>query len=91
MLSEFTPTSQRGAMIAIYGAIYTTAGVFAPLVMGSMVQRAATPLEGYFTGFLINAVILIIAGLAGLLLLWPNSEKARLTRPAAGAMVQKYS
>ncbi len=40
-------------------------------------------------GFMINGVILIVAGLAGLLLLWPNTEKARLTRAAQGAMVQK--
>src|SRR5438552_5187692 len=80
MLGEFTPVSQRGAMLAIYGAIYTLAGVAAPIVMGSMVQRAATPLEGYISGFVINAVILIVAGLLGLLLLWPGTEKARLSR-----------
>ena len=89
MLSEYTPVSQRGTIIAVFGAIYTLAGILAPLVMGSMVQRAATPLEGYMNGFMINGVILIVAGLAGLLLLWPNTEKARLTRAAQGAMVQK--
>jgi MFS family permease len=89
MLSEYTPVSQRGTIIAVFGAIYTLAGILAPLVMGSMVQRAATPLEGYMNGFTINGVILIVAGLAGLLLLWPNTEKARLTRAARGAMVQK--
>ena len=30
MLGEFTPVSQRGAVIAIYGAIYTLAGILAP-------------------------------------------------------------
>jgi MFS family permease len=82
MLGEFTPVSQRGAMLAIYGAIYTSSGIVAPFVMGSMVQRAATPLEGYISGFVINAVILIVAGLLGLLLLRPESEKARLARTA---------
>ncbi len=91
MLSEYTPASQRGTIIAVFGAIYTLAGILAPMVMGSMVQRAATPLEGYFTGFLINAAILIVAGLAGLLLLWPNTEKARLTRAAQTTMVQKVA
>ena len=57
MLGEFTPVSQRGAVIAIYGAIYTLAGIMAPLVMGSVIQHAATPMEGYMTGFTINAVI----------------------------------
>jgi len=80
MLSEFTPISQRGAVIAIYGAIYTLAGIVAPSVMGKMIQRASGSLEGYMAGFTINAVILIVSGLLGLLLLWPNTERARLAR-----------
>src|SRR5262245_32178910 len=36
MLGEFTPVSQRGAVIAIYGAIYTLAGIIAPLTMGEI-------------------------------------------------------
>jgi MFS family permease len=82
MLGEFTPVSQRGAVIAIYGAIFTLAGIVAPYVMGSVIQHAATPIEGYMTGFTINAVILIVSGLLGLLLLWPNTERARLLREA---------
>ena len=78
MLGEFTPVSQRGAVIAIYGAIYTLAGILAPSVMGSVIQRAAGLLEGYMTGFTINAVVLVVSGLLGLLLLWPNTERARL-------------
>ena len=78
MISEFTPVSQRGAVISIYGAIYTLAGILAPAVMGSMIQRASSLLEGYMAGFTINAVILIASGLFGLFLLWPNTERARL-------------
>jgi MFS transporter, ACS family, D-galactonate transporter len=78
MISEFTPVSQRGAVISIYGAIYTLAGILAPAVMGSMIQRASGLLDGYMAGFTINAVVLIASGLLGLLLLWPNSERARL-------------
>jgi MFS family permease len=82
MLAEFTPVSQRGAVIAIYGAIYTLAGIIAPSVMGSVIQHAAVPLDGYMTGFTINAVILVVSGLLGLLLLWPNTERARLMAQA---------
>jgi MFS transporter, ACS family, D-galactonate transporter len=78
MIAEFTPVVQRGAVIAIYGALYTLAGVVAPYVMGAAVQNAADPLDGYMLGFTINAVILIISGVLGLLLLWPNTERARL-------------
>ena len=78
MLAEFTPVSQRGAVISIYGAIYTLAGILAPAVMGSAIQRAPRLLDGYMTGFTINGVVLIASGLLGLLLLWPDSERARL-------------
>jgi MFS family permease len=83
MLGEFTPVSQRGAVLAIYGAIYTLAGIVAPTVMGSVIQHASGMLDGYMTGFTINAVVLVISGLLGLLLLWPNTERARLTGQAA--------
>jgi MFS family permease len=82
MLGEFTPVSQRGAVIAIYGAIFTLAGIVAPFVMGKVIQNAGTPMEGYLSGFTINAVILIASGLLGLLLLWPNTERARLLQQA---------
>jgi MFS family permease len=82
MLSEFTPVSQRGAVISIYGAIYTLAGILAPSVMGSVIQHAGGLLEGYMTGFTINAVVMVASGLLGLLLLWPNSERARLLAQA---------
>jgi MFS family permease len=82
MLGEFTPVSQRGAIIAIYGALYTISGIMAPMVMGSVIQHAATPMTGYMTGFTINAAIMVGSGVLGLLLLWPNTERARLTGTA---------
>ena len=78
MLGEFTPVAQRGAVLAIYGAIYTIAGVVAPSVMGRVIQSSANQLDGYLMGFTINAVILVSSGVLGLLLLWPNTERAKL-------------
>jgi MFS family permease len=83
MLGEFTPASQRGAVLAIYGALYTLSGIIAPMVMGTVIQRAGNMVDGYMTGFTINAVVMVGSGVIGLLLLWPNTEKARLTRGAA--------
>jgi MFS transporter, ACS family, D-galactonate transporter len=80
MLGEFAPVSQRGAVISIYGAIYTLAGVIAPYVMGNIIEGAATPIDGYMKGYRVLASVLIVAGLAGLALLWPNLERARLGR-----------
>ncbi|MFZ0763328.1 MAG: MFS transporter [Bradyrhizobium sp.] len=78
MISEFTPVSQRSAVISIYGAIYTLAGILAPSVTGNLIQNASGLFEGYMAGFTINAVILVVSGLLGLLLLWPNTERERL-------------
>jgi MFS family permease len=78
MIGEFTPVSQRGAVIAIYGALYTLAGILAPVVMGSVIQSSDTLLDGYMTGYTINAAVMVASGLLGLLLLWPNTERARL-------------
>ena len=89
MIGEFTPVSQRGAVLAIYGAIYTLAGIFAPAVMGSVIQHAGSVIDGYMTGFTINAAILFTSGLLGLALLWPNTERARLT--AAEAAQPKFA
>jgi MFS family permease len=82
MLGEFTPVTQRGAILSIYGAIYTLAGVIAPYVMGNVIEGAATPLDGYMNGYRIVATVLITSGVAGLALLWPNSEGARVARAA---------
>jgi hypothetical protein len=35
------------------------------------------------TGFIINAAVMISSGLLGLLLLWPNTERAKLLAQAA--------
>ena len=78
MIAEFAPVSQRGAMIAIYGSLYSLAGILAPAVMGGVIQRAGNIYDGYMIGFTINAAILVSSGLLGLLLLWPNTERARL-------------
>ncbi|MGJ4959018.1 MFS transporter [Bradyrhizobium sp. HKCCYLRH2015] len=85
MIGEFTPVAQRGAAMAIYGALYTLAGIVAPVVMGKMIQASGSLLEGYMSGFTINAVIMVISGLLGLALLWPNSERARLQAQQAAA------
>jgi MFS family permease len=83
MLAEFTPVSQRGAVISIYTAVYTLAGILAPSVMGSVIQRAGGMLDGYMLGFSINAAVMVASGLLGLLLLWPNTERARMMAQSA--------
>jgi MFS family permease len=78
MISEFTPIAQRGAVIAIFGAIYTLAGVIAPYANGSVIEGAATLLDGYQTGYLICAGMQVAGGVCGLLLMWPAADRARV-------------
>jgi MFS family permease len=77
IIAGFTPVSQRAAVMAIFIAIHTSAGILAPAVMGSVIETAATTLEGYFTGYTITALVQLLGGLAGMVLLWPQSETMR--------------
>ena len=83
MIGEIAPVAQRGAVLAIYGALYALAGVLAPFIMGKVLDSAASPLDGYMTGYKLLAIIQITAGVLGLLLLRPNWDRARIMRPVA--------
>ena len=45
VVSEITPVSQRGALLAIGNAVGTSAGLLAPYIMGSVIETAITPLD----------------------------------------------
>jgi ACS family D-galactonate transporter-like MFS transporter len=78
MVSELTPISQRGAMLAINNAVATSAGLIAPYVMGSVVQNAgASPAEGYAHGFFICGAVALVCGVIGMIFLRPQSEVTR--------------
>ncbi len=69
-------------MLAINKAIATSAGLIGPYVMGSMIQNAASPAEGYGHGFFICGVVAFVCGLIGMLFLRPESEIANFTSGA---------
>src|SRR6266851_5914384 len=58
MVGEIVPTRQRGAALSILSAIFTTAGLVAPTVIGYAVELGATPEAGFNDGFLITSAIL---------------------------------
>lgn len=88
IVSELTPQPQRAAMLAITTSIVTLAGVIAPLVMGSMIQKAATPAIGYETGFAILGALLLAGGLIGLLFIRPEADRQRLALQAAASSLR---
>jgi len=87
-VAEFTPTAQRGATIAIFGALYTLAGIIAPAANGSVIENAPTLLDGYQTGYRICAVIQMAGGLLGLLLMRPAADRTRVARHRAAMAAQ---
>ena len=57
----------------------TSAGLLAPYVMGSVIENAATPLDGFNTGFIICGVVMLIGGAVGVALIRPEREASRWT------------
>src|SRR5262249_54366099 len=63
------------------------AGVIAPLVVGWLVERAGSPVEGYEQGFIVLGVLLISGGVVGMLLIDPEADRTRLAKHAVVAPV----
>lgn len=84
MVSEYTPVSQRAAMLATNNAIATSAGLIAPYVMGSVVQDAirsgASAAQGYTEGFVICGFVALAGGLIGMVFLRPEHEAMRFAQ-----------
>ena len=87
VVSEIVPVAQRGALLAIGTAVSASAGLLAPYVMGSVVEAAATPLDGFNTGFMICGIVMLIGGIIAMVLMRPERETMRWTNemPAAAA------
>jgi MFS transporter, ACS family, D-galactonate transporter len=85
VVAEITPTAQRGALLAIGTAVSTSAGLLAPYVMGRVVERAATPLSGFNTGFMICGCIMLAGGIIGMALMRPERERTRWASEARAA------
>jgi len=77
IVAEITPAAQRGALLAIGAAVTSSAGLLAPYIMGSAIESAATPLEGFNTGFFMCGVILLVGGTIAMALVNPERETKR--------------
>jgi len=86
VIGEITPVSQRGALLAISNAIGTTAGLIAPYVMGSLVEKATTPLDGFNSGFVICGVIMLAGGIIGMMFIRPEAEARRIAPARTAAL-----
>jgi MFS family permease len=80
IIGEVTPSSQRGALLAINSSIATVAGLIAPWVTGWLVQRGSTPATGYGNGYLLAGALLVCGGIVAALLVDPERTRARAQR-----------
>jgi len=86
MVSEVTPTAQRGTALLVTYSVITVAGFISPAVVGYMLKAAGPQAValGYTQAFLVSAAVLVVTGLAGFLFLHPDASRRRLEAAAEG-------
>jgi MFS family permease len=80
IVAEITPAVQRGALLAIGTAVASSAGLLAPYIMGSVIESAATPLDGFNTDFFMCGIILLVGGAIAMVLANPERDARRQSR-----------
>ncbi|MEV0089343.1 MFS transporter [Saccharopolyspora sp. NPDC050642] len=87
LVSDVVPPKQRGTAMSAIIAFYSLGGIFAPLMLGGLVNVAATPLAGYQVGFAILGVILVVAALLAAWVIGPERNVAAFMAADAAAAV----
>lgn len=81
LIGEITPVHQRGAMLGINNAIFTTAGLVAPWAFGKIVDLAgADAALGFRSGFFYSGILVAIGAAIGMLLINPERDLLRFKR-----------
>jgi ACS family D-galactonate transporter-like MFS transporter len=81
LIGEITPVHQRGAMLGINNAIFTTAGLVAPWAFGKIVDAAgADAALGFRSGFFYSGMLVAVGAALGLLLINPERDLLRFRR-----------
>jgi MFS family permease len=85
LIGEISPVRQRGAMLGISNALFSTAGLIAPWLMGHIVDVGANLAQGFRDGFLFAGVLIVVGGGIAMLLIDPASDLARFRRRSIAA------
>jgi MFS family permease len=78
LISEITPVQQRGALLGLSNAVFSTAGLIAPWLTGHIVDVGLDPAAGFRQGFLFGGCLICVGGLIAAVLIKPASDLARL-------------
>jgi MFS family permease len=77
VVPELFPASRRAGALAMVTAASAAAGVLSPLVVGLLVDGAASPGKGYTTSFLVFGGVLALGGLLFGWLVDPDRDAAK--------------
>ncbi|MFF1925054.1 MFS transporter [Streptomyces sp. NPDC058221] len=80
-IARITPPSQRGVVLGALVAVFALGGVVSPLVLGRVVDSAATATAGYEDGWLVTAALLLVTGILATLYMRPERDARRLGVP----------
>jgi MFS family permease len=87
LISEIVPNVRRGMAVSVFTAIFTTAGLVSPALMGYAVQWGDTASgDGYITGFVILGIATLVGGLIGFWLIDPEADQVRANGRAFAAV-----
>ncbi|MFO1269420.1 MAG: MFS transporter, partial [Rubrivivax sp.] len=81
MLAQVTPARRRGTVIALDNSLASVAGVLAPAITGSLIERHPGA-HGFELGFLLSGALLVVGGLIGWFIVDPERSIARLNAGA---------
>lgn len=76
-VAEIAPARQRAGVLGVLTALGTSAGVLSPILAGALLDRAATPQQGYTTAFLVFGGLVALGGLCFALLVDPDRDARR--------------
>ncbi|HKV13555.1 MAG TPA: MFS transporter [Reyranella sp.] len=85
LIGEISPLRQRGAMLGISNALFSTAGLVAPWLMGHIVDVGLDPAQGFRDGFMYAGLLIVAGGVISMILIHPASDLARFERRVAQA------
>ncbi|MEU7293031.1 MFS transporter [Streptomyces exfoliatus] len=80
-IARITPPSQRGVVLGALVAVFALGGIVSPLILGWIVDAAATAAIGYQNGWLVTAALLLVTGLLATPFMRPERDAQRLGVP----------